>query len=317
MLGRVASRLLCTRTTRIDSAFAGLTARRRDEPRLEHFILHEWERVGEAFPRQRWLRRLRRDLDLRWPGPKSTKPAVDDASLTIFVGHLGRERKLDTPELQPLRKAVLGRLKADGTLPAEGEPADTTRQRPDKPVKSEPALVTVRAHTCHNCGAIGHWKLDCPEPLRSGRGGTLLSDGESARLERRMQRLERLERDGHAVPRRARRARLDWHAEAEAEGGASAAPPAGGDDGPALRPLVYSREAGDVAEVDVRKVEALVRRRSEHRATRDFAAADAVRDELSALGVSVYDSEAKWFVGFGARFDPRKVGAPSPKARSE
>ena len=62
-----------------------------------------------------------------------------------------------------------------------------------------------------------------------------------------------------------------------------------------------------MAKVDVRKVEALVRRRSEHRATRDFAAADAVRDELSALGVSVYDSEAKWFVGFGARFEATSI----------
>ena len=59
----------------------------------------------------------------------------------------------------------------------------------------------------------------------------------------------------------------------------------------------YTREAGDVAAVDVAAVESLLLERNELRRTRDFNAADAVRDELAAMGVSVQDRELTSRVG--------------------
>ena len=59
----------------------------------------------------------------------------------------------------------------------------------------------------------------------------------------------------------------------------------------------YEREPGDTAEVDVARVEALLAERAQLRAARDFDGADAVRDELRDMDVTVHDREMRWFVG--------------------
>jgi cysteinyl-tRNA synthetase len=70
---------------------------------------------------------------------------------------------------------------------------------------------------------------------------------------------------------------------------------------PLLRVLKYTREEGDTAEIDVEKVEELIFQRSQHRQDRNFREADAVRSQLLAMGVTVFDRERRWFVGSGAR----------------
>lgn len=81
----------------------------------------------------------------------------------------------------------------------------------------------------------------------------------------------------------------------------------------------YQRAADDTEPIDVARVEALIAQRSELRAARDFAGADAVRAELQDMGVTVFDRDFKWFVtGSGAgRFDRERSdrnGARSPRA---
>ena len=63
----------------------------------------------------------------------------------------------------------------------------------------------------------------------------------------------------------------------------------------------YTREVGDTAVVDVQLVESMLAERSGLRRRRDFAGADALREELSAMGVSVVDKEQVWFVSGGGR----------------
>ena len=60
---------------------------------------------------------------------------------------------------------------------------------------------------------------------------------------------------------------------------------------------VYERDPTDTAEVDVQRVTSLLEERSECRRQRDYASADAIRDELSAMGVVVKDADMIWFVG--------------------
>ena len=66
---------------------------------------------------------------------------------------------------------------------------------------------------------------------------------------------------------------------------------------PFARVVHYSREAGDDAPIDVEKVEEMLFQRSQLRQDRSFEAADAIQEELSQMGVTVFDREMKWFVG--------------------
>ena len=66
---------------------------------------------------------------------------------------------------------------------------------------------------------------------------------------------------------------------------------------PVLVAAVYERAEGDEGEVDVDKVNALIDERAELREARDFDSADAVRDELIDMGVTVLDNDMVWYVG--------------------
>ena len=178
--------------------FKGLTGRRWDEPRLEQYILTEWPHVGEGFVRvrRRWLRKMRRDLAHRWP---SNTPLDDkwyklkengELKLLQFIGHLGKEGKLDNADLLPLREAVLQRLVEDGLLQTSS---------------TAPQYVLPRGDGCFNCGAIGHWKASCPEPLRvARRGESSLTNDERKSNERRLNLIEA----GGQDHRRIRKARV-------------------------------------------------------------------------------------------------------------
>ena len=58
---------------------------------------------------------------------------------------------------------------------------------------------------------------------------------------------------------------------------------------------------------DVSKVEELVEERADAKARRDYAAADAIRDQLNAMGISVDDRSREW----------RVADAPYARARGE
>ena len=74
----------------------------------------------------------------------------------------------------------------------------------------------------------------------------------------------------------------------------------GGGGGYGRRSAAYERAPGDVAEVDVARVEELIEQRSDFRRQRDFNAADEIREQLrNELGVEVYDREQQWSVGEG------------------
>ena len=57
----------------------------------------------------------------------------------------------------------------------------------------------------------------------------------------------------------------------------------------------YTRRGGGDVE-DVSKVEELVEERADAKARRDYAAADAIRDQLNAMGISVDDRSREWRV---------------------
>ena len=59
----------------------------------------------------------------------------------------------------------------------------------------------------------------------------------------------------------------------------------------------YKREEGDTVPVDVARVELLLAQRTELRKSRDFSGADALRNELNLMDVTVLDREMQWFVG--------------------
>ena len=52
--------------------------------------------------------------------------------------------------------------------------------------------------------------------------------------------------------------------------------------------------AADDAEVDVGRIESLIGKRAELRAKKDFAAADALQDELRAMGITLKDKQQQW-----------------------
>ncbi|KAL1504648.1 hypothetical protein AB1Y20_008430 [Prymnesium parvum] len=198
---------MCTRNDKpmlsyTTNPFSPLEPPRWDEPALEQYVLHEWPAVGDAFPFQRWFRRLRRDLELRF----NKRPQLDKKwfrrngeKILILIGHLGKEGKLDTPALRPLREAALHLLVERELLPESSRPSKTLRQAP--------------AEACFNCGVVGHWKLECPEPPRVGRD---VSENLSASEEARMQR--RLLRVASAASRTPRRQAVDSKVNSAKEG---------------------------------------------------------------------------------------------------
>ena len=68
----------------------------------------------------------------------------------------------------------------------------------------------------------------------------------------------------------------------------------------------YTRRGGGDVE-DVSKVEELVEERADAKARRDYAAADAIRDQLNAMGISVDDRSREW----------RVADAPYARARGD
>lgn len=76
----------------------------------------------------------------------------------------------------------------------------------------------------------------------------------------------------------------------------------------------YERAEGDTAEIDVQRVTDLLGERQELREARDFDAADAVRDELSSMGVTVLDREGVWFVGDRMPGGAARMGGVFPAA---
>ncbi|MBQ7085730.1 MAG: hypothetical protein IJM95_10885 [Anaerotignum sp.] len=55
----------------------------------------------------------------------------------------------------------------------------------------------------------------------------------------------------------------------------------------------------EVADEDVAKIEALIAQRAEAKKAKDFAKADAIRDELAAMGITIKDTRqgVQWFRG--------------------
>jgi hypothetical protein len=69
----------------------------------------------------------------------------------------------------------------------------------------------------------------------------------------------------------------------------------GGDKVPFSQP--FKRAEGDVAEVDARAVEELIREREDAQKSRDYTTADGIRDELGRhFGVRVDDGQREWWV---------------------
>ena len=50
---------------------------------------------------------------------------------------------------------------------------------------------------------------------------------------------------------------------------------------------------------ETEKIEALIAKRAEAKKAKDFAAADAIRDELAAMGITIKDTRqgVQWFRG--------------------
>jgi cysteinyl-tRNA synthetase len=55
----------------------------------------------------------------------------------------------------------------------------------------------------------------------------------------------------------------------------------------------------EVADEDVAKIEELIAQRAEAKKAKDFAKADAIRDELVAMGITIKDTRqgVQWFRG--------------------
>ena len=71
----------------------------------------------------------------------------------------------------------------------------------------------------------------------------------------------------------------------------------------------YTRRGGGDVE-DVSKVEELVEERADAKARRDYAAADAIRDQLNAMGISVDDRSREWRVADAPYCRARGDSAP-------
>jgi len=94
------------------------------------------------------------------------------------------------------------------------------------------------------------------------------------------------------------RAKLETIRERVAQEAASAAASAP----PPAAPRVFKRRGNKKLPIDEAKVEELIAQREEVRRARDFEKADAIRDELSAMGVVVFDKQKEWRVRWtGAR----------------
>lgn len=223
----------------------------------------------------RWLRSLRRDIALRWTGAAEASPGMMPSdSLLTLLGRMDEQGRFDA--VPPIREAI--RAKVD-------------------PSASVPKPETLVG--CFHCGSLDHWKNECPE-LGTVRGepamtGDAVAASAKEEPELTWQSLanERSRRrsatDAIAPPARARAP----HAASGAQdrwGGS-------GDDGDVTHP--YQRQAGDDAAVDVARVEALLERRWSARKQQRFDEADAIRQQLRAMDVSVYDRGATWFVGRG------------------
>jgi cysteinyl-tRNA synthetase len=63
-------------------------------------------------------------------------------------------------------------------------------------------------------------------------------------------------------------------------------------------PEAWFKQAGGAAEVDAERVEALLEERRSARAAKDFKRADAIREELTAMGVAIEDGAqgTRWSV---------------------
>jgi hypothetical protein len=71
----------------------------------------------------------------------------------------------------------------------------------------------------------------------------------------------------------------------------------------------YTREPGDAAQIDVARVDRMLLERIGAKRARDFAAADALRESLQAMGVHVNDKEKLWAVSRGAGVRGAQAGA--------
>ena len=55
----------------------------------------------------------------------------------------------------------------------------------------------------------------------------------------------------------------------------------------------------EISDEETAKIEALIAKRTEAKKAKDFAAADAIRDELAAMGITIKDTRqgVQWFRG--------------------
>jgi hypothetical protein len=80
----------------------------------------------------------------------------------------------------------------------------------------------------------------------------------------------------------------------------------------------YTRMDNDTAPIDEPQVHQILKRRLQCKMSRQFQEADALRDQLSAMGVMVHDREKTWEVkagsggggGGGANYGSNNYGAP-------
>ena len=61
--------------------------------------------------------------------------------------------------------------------------------------------------------------------------------------------------------------------------------------------LGLNRQEEEKQDEDAEKIEALIAKRTEAKKNKDFATADAIRDELSAMGITIKDTRqgVQWF----------------------
>ena len=61
--------------------------------------------------------------------------------------------------------------------------------------------------------------------------------------------------------------------------------------------MFVNRQEEEKQDEDAEKIEALIAKRTEAKKNKDFATADAIRDELSAMGITIKDTRqgVQWF----------------------